>query len=926
MKNLFTLLGMMLLTLTINASIQRTVTFDFTNPESLTPSITPGASVGEYVQVTDKVFTNENVSISFDKLNGSTSLGAQILTQENYDGICYNLRISKAGVIKFSVPRGDVINSISFDGLSEMGDLYISNNVSGTFQYNSWQNTNNDNITTVAMANSGGSLAHLRIVTVTYTTRGDVLTPNYNIVEGSTLPLFKEITLSFDRKIKSVNNTNLFIKSSDESLSDRLNYSIDNNTVKLYLDTPIEIDGSYTINIPAGSIKDIVGFENIATTFTFKISTPKNIFNPTIDPQTGIVTKIDVIKLFFDKPISSDISGEFTLFKDNEEWDIMSLSKDAEDPCVALIKTKNSNNGYTDKGHYSITIPEQSIWNATKSIYNSEIVLSYDITGEEPYIEPESLQEAKEILELTGVGYPKVDSQERINLQALVSENNKASEEDLRNAIDAYYKCTNVQLPESDYYYNIVSVNKSGNSVYLHYTDEKVVLTDNSSEATAFHATKTDDDCVVFDINGNYLHVLTKETKYDLTSPSNITDTYNEQVNNLKLGKLYIEGCDAKTTFGLFSIYGCLGKAKKTSVTSYAYALIDHSSLNIETDAETNKLYFDDDFTNAFKLVLTEPEVEPIETDFECSVSTAEIKEEQDAVIFINFTQPVDLNSDKKVIVRKTDEKESISTTVQEIDKCTYSFNVHNASDGSYTVTIPCGMFMYTQNNDKFINKEIIKSFSIKISKFQTSFTDYACSLGSADYIKDSDFNNVLLYIVKDTTIIEKVYDVTTDTYVDQPRHIVGPYTNMIPNVTQKIEVASYYSDFVIASGHFEKVAIEEMKFYNVIKLILDKPIVEGSVKRQDELYSIIIPEATFGDANFGEYLKNKTIVDKTSCIVNPFTTITYRVYNEKVSGINNIETDRIQQTAIYDLSGRKVTNTSKPGIYIINGKKYVKK
>ena len=53
---------------------------------------------------------------------------------------------------------------------------------------------------------------------------------------------------------------------------------------------------------------------------------------------------------------------------------------------------------------------------------------------------------------------------------------------------------------------------------------------------------------------------------------------------------------------------------------------------------------------------------------------------------------------------------------------------------------------------------------------------------------------------------------------------------------------------------------------------------------------------------------------------------IVYKVNNDKATGIDEITTDSNKPSVIYDLMGRRVQNMSRPGIYIVNGKKVVKK
>ena len=51
---------------------------------------------------------------------------------------------------------------------------------------------------------------------------------------------------------------------------------------------------------------------------------------------------------------------------------------------------------------------------------------------------------------------------------------------------------------------------------------------------------------------------------------------------------------------------------------------------------------------------------------------------------------------------------------------------------------------------------------------------------------------------------------------------------------------------------------------------------------------------------------------------------IKVRFEDEDATGIEGIFTEEDDNAPIYDLTGRKVNDTSKPGIYIKNGKKYI--
>lgn len=108
------------------------------------------------------------------------------------------------------------------------------------------------------------------------------------------------------------------------------------------------------------------------------------------------------------------------------------------------------------------------------------------------------------------------------------------------------------------------------------------------------------------------------------------------------------------------------------------------------------------------------------------------------------------------------------------------------------------------------------------------------------------------------------------------------------------------------------------------LKLVLDSPIAEGDLKAG--MYTIILAPGTFGDTNFKKYLDDKTSISPSECSVNADRRLHYTVDNDKATGIDEVTTDSDKSTVIYDLMGRRVQDMSRPGIYIVNGKKVVKK
>ena len=103
------------------SQIQRTVTFDFSNPNSLNPKITPRTDMGGYVLINDVVFNNGPIRINFEKF--AAGIGTHYFT---YNVGNYALRICAGSQANFSTTVKDaVINSFSFSSDTDGGDMYL---------------------------------------------------------------------------------------------------------------------------------------------------------------------------------------------------------------------------------------------------------------------------------------------------------------------------------------------------------------------------------------------------------------------------------------------------------------------------------------------------------------------------------------------------------------------------------------------------------------------------------------------------------------------------------------------------------------------------------------------------------------------------------------------------------------------------------
>ena len=149
-----TLLLMWAFVMSIVAGFAQTATFDFTNPTGLTPSITPSEGASTGVNVEDRTFTNNNVSISWATIDGRTTNGTKVWTGKK----SIDLRVYKNQTMTITAPKA--ITSITFTG-SDVRDASMSVS-EGTFTNKVWTGSATSVVFTV------NATLKINTITVTY--------------------------------------------------------------------------------------------------------------------------------------------------------------------------------------------------------------------------------------------------------------------------------------------------------------------------------------------------------------------------------------------------------------------------------------------------------------------------------------------------------------------------------------------------------------------------------------------------------------------------------------------------------------------------------------------------------------------------------------------------------------------------------------
>lgn len=819
----------------------------------------------------------------------------------------------------FACPSDATIEGVYFSDTSTKGGLHVVGEDSygalegydGTYTC-SWTNTTGHDVASLTLA-TDGTPARITQVTIKYTMPSAVLVPTPSIESGATVAAFEKLDLVFDNAMSIVSSEGITL--SCNGTAQTISATVSGNTVTLSPSAVVTTDGTYTLTVPAGCFSDADGFVNKALTYTFKVETPKNTFRPvSISPAQGKVeTLSSPITLVFGNYVGKVEAENLVLMKDGErKVPLKAARKEGDSKCVEL--SFNIPEGISEDGTYTIEIPEKTIYDILNELYNPALTLTYTIGGTAPDPEPaedtETMKAAKALLLKEGVGYPAENSAARVALTNLTKASPVPSDTELQTAIDNFYKESNVTLPATGKYYQVCGVNNASGSesskLYLAYDGSAVTLTSEKSEAATFEATQQTDGTVSLQtMDGKWLHVLVASNNHDLTSSKNVTDSYLATVNNLTLAKLAVDGVDADKTFGLFSMKGALGKKNIVNTEEEAFALIDYSNKTVATDPDF-QVYFQETYSSAFVLTEVEKPLDIATVETAYTLTPSEVSSNTE-VLTLTFTEVSDVAMSTSVVPYFVDAESNrvADATVSSVTDQTNQFTVslQGLDYATYTLVVPEGMFLYTKEGKTVQTQAISHQFTIKeiVPEFKKEVWSLIVRPVNDGYIKDVDLNNFSISISG------------------------NEYSGLVPNPDKQIVITAYYDEKQqpVATGHLE-VATPESEGWTTLRLVLDTPIVEGQLK--SELYVVKLPEAAFGDANFGRWLQDKNSVDPSECLVNYQMPLTFQVDNSKATGIEILNVGKKAKSGIYDLTGRKVNDLSRPGIYIVNGKKVMVK
>lgn len=920
------------------AQLELTSVFDFTKPESLSPSITPIKSTNGYVGVFNTTFTSGNVSLSFStdqQSGGSAAVHTKLWLAEEQTGY-YCLQIKQGTIITFKAPAGASIKSISFDDLSVMGGLSLRSGQAGTLAGKQWT-CGNSSVSSVAF-NNYSTESRLNTITVEYVTPQNTLTATPSLpneTASNQTASFTHMQFSFSTSVTAVSTSGITISGTGISGTKSLEVSVSGRYVTLSLPSGevFNTDGDYTITVPAGKFRNAQGYMNKELSYSFKVRESRTTMVPEISPASGSsLTEIPaLITLTFDQPVAL-ANTSLSLKVDNVFYKSLTMNISANDDKVVEIPL-----GTNDKfGTYTISVDEGKIHNTAykstdtseKELYdrwNPQFTIRYTIT--DPLKDQKDevanlIRVAKVLYGQIGanVGYPAQDDA-TYSLAAVkdmeiptTAQDLATAKDNLNAAIAAFYAQTNVVMPTVDKWYNVVGINSNNKKIYVTYANGKTGLSNSSAQAAAFQLSKNGDDTYNFmTADGKYLMVLSEA--------GNVANAVGK-ASQLTLSKLLVDGVDNDKLLGKFSISGWLGRDANDADLGNSTAAIDYTSTQVVA-TPTTELFFNATQSSAFTFEeTTDPTyVEPVTPTASLSPTSVTLGVTTTATLTINGVTTVLLKDASKAYFSTDAAGQSkVSTTGSILTKTggnTFTVSLAGLAVGTYYLQVPVGTFEYGQNTDPVNDVAFKQSITIvePVSYFNTTYTLYGCPQvdeSHGDPVKDEFLNGLVI-----------------------TASVPGFYSDLVPDPSKVVKIVNSYSLKVVGRGHFEAYPNFARDYptyaadgYKGIIMVMDEPILPGALEDAPDSYSYQFPEAVFGDANFGKYLRGVAGIKKSDCVVNPAKTFpTFYVNNKMATTINGISADVEQgEQRVYDLNGRRVAEPVKGGIYIINGRKVLVK
>lgn len=401
----------------------------------------------------------------------------------------------------------------------------------------------------------------------------------------------------------------------------------------------------------------------------------------------------------------------------------------------------------------------------------------------------------------------------------------------------------------------------------------------------------------------------------NMLNVNGVTTDAGAEVSKLTIAKLdgsavQLESGDvfnADKALGTFSFKGSYPSV--TGNSSVAYALCNHADNKYQTEADVAAPYWQSSLTSAFAFVEVEKPAAAIKTVETAYKLTPAIVGSNADLLTLSFDGlshiTVMSDADAYIADEKGNRVKDVAFTPVTGKDNQFTIALTDLEKASYQLVIPEGTFHYEKNNKEVKTQAIKETFTI--------------GKGGSPEDPNLHYDYSIYQQLPSTSVTQK--DVALNGFMIKN---IGYYDGLVANPDREVRLAVYDNDKTIRTGHFESYVDPEDPSTPTLLLVFDTPIREGELKA--ELYAIVILKGTFGDTNFGKFLEDKTTTQASDCHTNPRMTISIEVDNDKATGIEQVVNSTEKNNVIYDVQGRKVKQMNRSGIYIVNGKKFVKK
>ena len=969
MKKLFYIL-LAFLSVPAFAEVGDNAMFDFTNPTTLdiSPTVTyQDGSLDDFLRITDKVLTCKDIQISFTRGigKGGVVIPHYYIEANGKKTYYYVLEMRSGAFIKIKTTNGCELDSVKFTG--SVGTL--SNSSTGAY-YASAKKWLSVTSTDTVIIENGAHDTSIQTIEVYYKKPSKPLSfVSSNPSAGSEVTTFNSMTLDFNLAINSsnVNTSGITLSGPGIQTPVAMSASVHGSSVTLSTGSTYTAYGDYTVNVPFGAFKNSEGGTHESLSIPFRVNPKRDILTwSNVSPTPGKVNQLpESIDVAYNEFVSVPANSIATVYKDGVKQFTAPISlTEGNTKSVTIAHTRGV---ITEEGVWTFEVPEQAIYNgmmgnAADERWNPTFTLTYTVES----AESQELALARQLKSMTdngNYGYPLSSSEGYTALSTVINKGKDATVDEIKEAMGKYYMETNVKMPAAGKWYRIAGVNDGGNIAYLTYANQKVELKSSYTSADAFLAVAGNGGIEFKTKDERYLTVLGNPSGFE-----GFTYPQSGKATQLTVAKLVVENADSTKLIGKFSISGWLGRDGNDEDLGNSTAAISYPS-NAIVASPTAATYFTSGTSSAFIFEETTEPVDPAtsiqaELTFDNGSNGIEIENAGDPVtLVVHNVQSADIINASLPYFEKqnqiSDPERITSTTpiLTKVENSFYNFNVNTSGleAGQYLLYIPAETFSYVPTSDYASVESTLATLSITIKGSSVNPgggddpnpggddpnpggddpnpSGGESGQGNTDTDKPNfsyDYRfNVSTKMLMDPDVHA---DVVADVWLNDIVFYTDLYSSIVPNPDAVIQITNI-NGALVKTGHLTSYSNfrKEMPYpwlngYIALKLVLDNPFQPDELKYLSGMYYVVIPREALGDTNFGKWLKNNSFTGQ--CLVNEQKSYPFAVNNKIIDilGIDEVNAADGSEQKIYDLTGRRVENMKKPGVYIVNGKKIMVK